>query len=435
MSSATSSKPARTLWPVWLLLVSGLYVQSGRCQPPPDSARTEVPFTILHADQFVQRRDSTGLQRYLLQGDVHITRAGSTIKCDELIYYPDANYFLCSGRVLVADTSRSLSSDTLYYYVDSGYYKALGNLHWSSGEFTGTGGAGEYWREREIMAVTGDAAARDSLRLITAERLEYSYLTETLVATGNVNLTDRESHSTAVATAGVYRRSAGEVVLSGRPVVTYYAEDDTLHTNPYNLTGDRIVNWAGDSLAAAGRVRLAADSLTVTADSLFYDRKRNVSYFRGGPPVIEHPKYELRGQLLDVFSAGRALERVVAAGEGRGEFFSGESAGKAADSTLDSEAGSWIEGDSLELFFGAGALDSISSAGNARSYFRENAQAGINYLQGDRILLIWQEGALEVVEVTRGGRGLYLPPDSGGAITVIPDSAGFKTDSSKPRNR
>ncbi|HLA39810.1 MAG TPA: hypothetical protein VJ417_07430, partial [Candidatus Glassbacteria bacterium] len=284
MSSVTNSKPARLLWPVWLLLQAGLYVQSGWGQETPDSTKAEIPFTIHHADQFVQTRDSTGLQCYQLRGTVHVTRSGSTIKCDELVYYPAGNYFHCVGNVLVADTSRSLNSDTLYYYVDSGYYKALGRLRWSSGEFTGAGWVGEYWRERDVMAVSGEATAHDSLRLVSADRLEYDYSRETLAATGNLHLTDRESHSTAVAAAGVYRRSAGEMVLTGRPLVTYYVEDDTLGENPYNLTGDHIVSWAGDSLAAAGRVRLTDDSLMITADSLFYDRSRNVSYFRGGEP-------------------------------------------------------------------------------------------------------------------------------------------------------
>ncbi|MFH1068521.1 MAG: LptA/OstA family protein [Candidatus Glassbacteria bacterium] len=435
MSSATSSRLIGLICLVWLFLPAGLRQTFGRTPQEPDSLEAAVPFTIRQADHFFQRRDSTGLQTYLLQGNVHVTRGGSVIKCDNLTYFPVSSYFLCTGRVLVADTSRSLNSDSLFYYVDSGYYRALGGLRWSSGELSGTGELGEYWRDRDVMTVTGRAVACDSLRRIEADRLAYDYRAERLEASGAVRLTDSQSGSTAVAAGAVYRRAAGESTLTGRPVVTYYTQTDTLKENPYKLTGDRIVSWRGDSLAAVGRVKLSDDSLTVTADSLFYDRSRDVSYFRGGPPLIEHPKYKLHSRLLDVFTTGRALQRICATGGGRGEFFLEKTKAETPDSAAGTGTGCWIEGDSLELFFGESGLDSICSAGGARSYFREGAETGINYLLGDRILLIWQGGALEVVEVTRGGRGLYLPADTGGAITVIPDSAGFRADSSKLRKR
>ena len=130
-----------------------------------------------------------------------------------------------------------------------------------------------------------------------------------------------------------------------------------------------------------------------------------------------------------MFTDKRRLKHIKAVGKARGEFyFNGEKQDLAEISAEQEPAvGSWIEGDTLKLYFGGEALDSIIAQGNARSYFRETAESGVNYVQGARLLLIWRDGALETLEVTDGGRGLFLPADSAAGMTVIPDSAGFKT--------
>lgn len=389
----------------------------------------DIPFTIEQADNLFQRKDSTGAERFILQGHVKVVRASSRIECGSLTYYRSGSYFLCVDSVFLNDPERSLHSDTLFYYVDQARYAALGNLRWATREFSGTGLRGDYYRDSELMTVEGQAVARDSLREIRADKLEYDYASETLRATGKVKMLEVESGSNAVASGALYQRKTGLLTLSGRPRVTYYEADDTLSLDPYYLTCDILKSYANDSLFAIGRVRLWDDSLNITSDSLFHDRIAGVSYFRGGPPLVENPRYNLQGELLNVFIDSRRLERIDAMRKARGEFyFNGEKADLSRISPGEETAvGSWVEGDTLELYFGREALDSIAALGNARSYFRETAESGVNYIQGTRLLLIWREGALEAIDVTGGGRGLFLPADSSVGITVIPDSAGFKT--------
>ncbi|MBW7995255.1 MAG: hypothetical protein FVQ81_01540 [Candidatus Glassbacteria bacterium] len=410
---------------LFLLAVSPLAAQ----QDSTDS----VPFKIRRADQFLQRRDSTGARTYLLHGDVLITHEATTITCDRLIYYPDAGYFQCTGSVGVSGDERVLACDTLYYHLERGYYRALGGLQWSSRDIRGSGLQGEYWRDRDLFRVTGDAFAADSTRELRSEQMEYDYGSEVLRAEGDVRFTNDESGSSAAATSAIYRSGDQLLVLRGRPVLTYYADDDSLREDAYNLTGDVVTSYGSDSLVSSGRVRLWQDSLTVTADSLFHDRTSDISYFRGGPPVLEHPDYSLSAAELDVISKDRELERIEATGDGRGEFWSG------ANGSTGAREGekyvSWIEGDSLRLFFSGGALDSIYATGSSRSYYQESAESGVNYVQGGMILLVFENTLLQVVEVGGGGRGVYLPPDTGGVITAIPDSAGFSVqpDSVSPR--
>ncbi|OGG04510.1 MAG: hypothetical protein A3F83_03710 [Candidatus Glassbacteria bacterium RIFCSPLOWO2_12_FULL_58_11] len=429
MSSGKSSRafiPFAVFLPLLLSAPLSLPQEAERSAPVPGSEN--IPFTIEHADHYFQRRDSSGADRYFLQGAVKVSRRGSRIECASLTYFPELDYVLCLDSVRASDRDRNLSSDSLLYFVSQAEYRALGNVRWSTAEFSGSGCRGDYYRNREELRVTGEAVAGDSLHEIRADTLEYDFTTETLRARGRVELLELKTGSRAEASGAVYRRASRLSTLTGRPKVTYFGSADSLKRKAYHLTGDLLKSYANDSLCAAGRVRLQDDSLSITADSLFHDRAGGRSYFRGGPPRVEDPHYSLTGGNIDISSSGRALERIEAFPGARGEFYLEKGAKELKNVLADSVpvVGSWIEGDTLKLFFAKGTLDSIAASGQARSYFRESAEAGVNYLQGARILLVWKAGALELVEVVRGGRGLYLPADSSAEITVIPDSAGFK---------
>ncbi len=426
MCSATSSERLplirRLPLPCGLLLLA-LLLPAAALSARQDSGKGEnIPFKIRHADQFVQGKDSTGARLYVLLGNVLIVREAASISCDSLTYFPDNGFFHCIGSVHVADSVRALSSDTLFYYPDRAYYRAAGGMRWSSGKLRGSGNQGEYWRGSDLFRVTGEAFAADSARELHSETMEYESATGVLRAQGDVRFSERESGSTGVAASARYSSGEKLLVLRGRPVLTYYEDEDSLRQDPFSLTGDVVTSFGRDSLTATGRVRLRRDSLSVTSDSLFHNLATDRSYFRGGPPRVEHPEYRLSAEALDILSRERHLELIEAGGGGRGEFSSG---GDPAERGLGREHGSWIEGDTLRLFFSRNAMDSIYAAGSARSFYRENELSGVNYVQGGIILLVFEDNLLEVVEVRDGGRGVYVPPDTGGVMTVIPDSSGF----------
>ena len=386
-------------------------------------AGKKVPFTIERADRFFQRTDSAGVERFILQGNVLIIRAGSRIRCGILTYFPDSRRFLCLDSVLLTDMDRRVRSDTLLYYVDEARYRALGSLRWAGNSLTGSGRQGDYYRSEDLLVVEGEAVAEDSLHRIEAEKLEHDNKNSRLRATGGLILTEKKSGSKATAASGLYERATGITTLTGRPLLDFYDKTDTLRLKPYHLTCDRLVSFGGDSMAAVGRVRLWDDSLIITSDSLFHVAQSGCSYFRAGEPRIDNPSYNIRGEQIDVHTRDRRLERVVAVGKARGEFYQNGLA------SHDSAAGvgNWIEGDTINVVFSPGSLDSIAASGSARSYFRENPQAALNYVIGARIVLIWREGLVERVEVAGGGRGLYLLPDTLDQISVNPDSTGIDT--------
>ena len=155
----------------------------------------KVPFTIERADDFFRRVDPGGTERFILQGDVIIDYGGSRIRCETLTYFSASRYFLCLDSVRLTDPERQVSSDTLLYYVDKAHYRALGNLHWASSGFVGSGRRGDYFRLKEQLIVEGEAVAEDSSYRIEAAKLEYDYKNSRLLATGGIVLTDKKARS------------------------------------------------------------------------------------------------------------------------------------------------------------------------------------------------------------------------------------------------
>ena len=204
-------------------------------------------------------------------------------------------------------------------------------------------------------------------------------------------MTDKKARSTANAASGLYERDNGITTLTGRPLLELYDESDTLSLRPYYLNCDRLRSFGPDSMIAVGRVKLWDDSLTISSDSLFHDAVNGTSYFRGGSPLIDNPAYNMRGERIDVHIHNRELDHIVAIGVGRGEFYQN---GLARN---DSSAGTcnWIEGDTLKVAFGSVGLDSIVSSGRARSYFREDPQAALDYVIGEKIILVWRKGLID----------------------------------------
>ncbi len=410
-----------------LLLVSFIPLRAAAPEPA-DSAGGQVPFRIEHAENFLQRKDSSGASVFILQGAVDVRRGESRILCDSLLYFPSGSWFLCLDSVHLTDPERELRCDSLVYYVERGFYRAAGSVRWSSQGVSGVGRLGEYHRDSGLIRLEGQAAAWDSLRRIDADELEYESNTHVLRALGRVRMLEFASRSTAQASSAVYRKDSGMVVLTGRPEIAYFEKGDSV--SPYHLLSDELRRYGPDSVVAVGRVHLWRDSLTVTADSLFHDLRPGVSYFRGGPPLVVDPRFTLRGTAIDVRTAGHKLRQVTALGAARGEF-NPDSAVAKTDSVKSSvtPVGSWITGDSLDLYFGNSGIDSLSASGSSRSYFRENAQASVNYILGRRIRLVWEGGLIDRVQVEGGGRGLFVQPDSSARSLARPDSAAVEIDS------
>jgi lipopolysaccharide export system protein LptA len=189
-----------------------------------------------------------------------------------------------------------------------------------------------YGDERRIFLV-GNVDYDEPRLKLTSDQLTYFVPDERVVATGRVNTT-LPSGSKLVGPQAEYRRAAprirtvSEMTAIGRPSVTLVegptarrdsaaARRDT--ARPPTVVTANTLFVRGDSLIyGSGQVDIRRPDLTANSDSVFLDTGREFMRLLRSPRIAgtrDRP-YRLSGQVIDVHSRNRQLERVVAKGSG-----------------------------------------------------------------------------------------------------------------------
>jgi hypothetical protein len=190
-----------------------------------------------------------------------------------------------------------------------------------------------YGDERRIFLVGNVDYGEPRLKL-TSDQLTYFVPDERVVATGRVNAT-LPSGSKLVGPQAEYRRAApriravSEMTATGRPSVTLVqgaaARRDSAASRrdtagPPTVVTANMLFVRGDSLIyGSGQVDIRRPDLTANSDSVFLDTGREFMRLLRSPRIEgrrDRP-YRLAGQVIDVYSRNRQLERVIAKGGGR----------------------------------------------------------------------------------------------------------------------
>jgi hypothetical protein len=155
---------------------------------------------------------------------------------------------------------------------------------------------------------------------VTADYLNYFPTDERVVAVGNVNAR-LPSGSTLVGPLAEYRRAVPRVrpreqmSASSRPTITIVEKDSAGKPTPPTTVVANQVFMDGDSLIyAGGQVVITRPDIGATADSAFIDEGKETMRLMRNPKLksTKDRPYTLTGDLIDLFSKNRKLERVLA---------------------------------------------------------------------------------------------------------------------------
>jgi lipopolysaccharide export system protein LptA len=196
----------------------------------------------------------------------------------------------------------------------------------------------ELYGEEQRVFMIGSVDYNEPRLKLTSDQLTYFASDERVVATGRVNAT-LPSGSRLTGPYAEYRRAAprvrpvSEMTATGRPTVTLVegpparrdsagARRDSAaarrDTTPTVVTAN-VLFVRGDSLIyGSGQVDIRRPDLTANSDSLFLDTDREFMRLLRSPRIQgrrDRP-YTLAGQVIDVYSRNRELERVLAKGSG-----------------------------------------------------------------------------------------------------------------------
>jgi lipopolysaccharide export system protein LptA len=191
----------------------------------------------------------------------------------------------------------------------------------------------EYYGAERRIFLTGSVDYDEPRLKLTSDQLTYFVPEERVLATVRVNAR-LPSGSRLVGPQAEYRRAApgvrtlSEMTAIGRPSVTLVegptarrdsapARRDT--ARPPTVVTANTLFVRGDSLIyGSGQVDIRRPDLTANSDSVFLDSGREFMRLLRNPRIdgTRDRPYRLAGQVIDVHSRNRQLERVVAKGTG-----------------------------------------------------------------------------------------------------------------------
>ncbi|HEV2017971.1 MAG TPA: hypothetical protein VGQ98_06640 [Gemmatimonadaceae bacterium] len=190
----------------------------------------------------------------------------------------------------------TLTADSAEYYQAEGRLYLVGNVHYTEPRATVTSRTMTYYQNDNHLHAEGDVVA--------------------VTSTG----------STLRGPVAEYYRSTPQRPLARlfatqRPTVTLIQKDTTGRGRPpdtANVVANQIA-MEGDSLVyASGRVQITRPDLLATGDSAFLDSGKDFARLMRGPSVkgVGAHTFTLTGEVIDVYSRNRQLDRVVATPNG-----------------------------------------------------------------------------------------------------------------------
>ena len=252
---------------VFLILASLSPAAAARAQDVPRSCDLELPPGTATRANVVT--DAAGKRTTFLGRGViaHCLGQGNTLTADSAEYYEGEGRLYLVGHVHYAEPRVNVDSRTMTYYQNDNHLHAEGDV---------------------VAVMTNGSVFRGPIA---------DYYRST---------TDRP---------------LARMFGPGRPTVTLVQRDtsgrgrppDTAHVvaNQINMIGDSLVY-------AAGRVQITRPDLTAAGDSAFMDSGREFARLMRDPSVQGKGSrpFTLTGEVIDIFSHNRQVERVVATPKG-----------------------------------------------------------------------------------------------------------------------
>lgn len=303
---------------------------------------------------------------------------------------------------------RVVEGDSLTYHLQGNVRAHRGDLHMRSQRAIVYRGSG-------VADFTRDVHFWDPSTEIYADHVVYTEPTDVAVATGQVQVVDRQTGSNVSADTVRYDRAVGLVTAWPRPHAILVPRDTTQQDDPFNVWADRM-RFRSDSISSefvgVRDVLIERTDLTAIGDSLHYDEEGRLAL--RVRPQVETAETFLVAQRIDVVLVDDEIESLIALGDARAVQKTDSvppAVAVAFDKVSDT---SYLEGDSVHVSFAGEGIESVVAHGNARSlnYARESPRGpvetwSVNYLLGDKLTLRFRADTLRQVLATGGHRGLY----------------------------
>jgi lipopolysaccharide export system protein LptA len=278
-----------------------------------------------------------------------------------------------------------------------------------------TGDYGSYDQQQGRAEIWGHVRGRDLKgRTIESDRIVYLRDQEIAQARGRVIARDSTEAITLTAEALDYDKNAQVSRATINPKLVQLARGGK---GAVTLTGDTVTVNQKDRIAhAEGRVHVVQDSLEANAGrAIYYDAEHRGLLLDS--PRASTGEVTVRGESLEVFTKGKALDRMKVHGKGAIDYRGGGGAGQASTLTADR----------MEMWFSGDAIDSLTAMENAANEFTGAPVPGrrpeTNRTEGNLMRLRFEDKELKQAIVTGNAKGVYS------GESALADTIAARTDS------
>lgn len=308
------------------------------------------------------------------------------------------------------ELNRVVEGDSLTYFLTGNVRAHRGEIHMRSQRAV-------VYRKSRVADFQVNVRFWDETTELFADHVIYFEISDVAVATGSVQVIDRETGSQLKADSVHYDRRQGLLTARPRPEMVLVPRDTAAARNPFHVWGDEM-RFRSDSvrteLVAVRNVLIERSDLTAIGDSLYYDEDAGRIALRILPKVETAETY-LTAERIDVLlDDDERLEALVALENARAIDKRDSVPASVAAAFGNVSPTSFLEGDSLHIAFVGESVEWIHAESDARSlhYARESEPGpvetwSVNYLLGQRLRLNFRGDTLTQVVATGGHRGIY----------------------------
>ncbi len=326
-------------------------------------------FYLEHAD-LLRNTSYQGRSIRELLGNVRIRYVDLWIDCDRAKYYEAAEKMVCRGDVVITHGRRVLTARTVTYFEAEERLEAQGDVTVREDSLFGACIRAVYWRRTQRLRMHGNAVLEDRERhiILTAQQLDYDHV-------------------------------ARHAWTRSRPVLRMeHPEQGKITVRADSLDYLRPEHRE----TAVGKVRITMKEITARADTFVYNDSLQWGRLWGAAS-LRHRERTITGGVLELWTQGEELERLVVTGDALVE--------SPADS-VDRRLVNRLSGDTLRFDLVENTIRRIEALGKAGNvYFarEESGRPGVNIVSGKSMDIELDPDGIRSIRVTGGARGSYYP--------------------------
>jgi len=330
---------------------------------------------------------------------VTVVHGATTVTGDSAVVYREREVVVILGNVRILDGATRMWGERASYDRKSRTATLRGKVRIEEAGSTITGEEAIFYRAENRSVITGHPVLRDSARTLKADRIEYDRNRDLVTATGHVDAYDAAESTRVVADRVRYDRRADYAWAEPEPVLT-------LEETGGKVTEVKALLLEFDNahrrVYAIGDVRIRREELRAVSDRAEFYQSENRALLLGSPRAWDD-QGTLSGDTLEIRFAGGQVESIHMHPNAVVEYAAKADSGRGERNVA--------HGDSVALHFEDEEPRDAVIIGHAESRYwpssADSASGGRNVSNGDTIVVYFDGGKPSRATVRGGSRGIY----------------------------